>query len=32
MLGLLGFVLFASVRFAQRRLLSWAPLEASPQT
>ena len=31
MLGLLGFVLFASVRFAQRRLLSWAPLEASPQ-
>jgi NitT/TauT family transport system permease protein len=32
MLGLLGFVLFSCVRFAQARLLSWAPLEAPPQT
>jgi NitT/TauT family transport system permease protein len=32
MLGLLGFTLFASVRFAQRRLLSWASLEAPPPT
>lgn len=32
MLGLLGFVLYASVRTAQRRLLRWAPLETPPST
>lgn len=32
MLGLLGFSLYSMVRFAQRRLLRWAPLEALPST
>ncbi|KQP09070.1 ABC transporter permease [Pseudorhodoferax sp. Leaf265] len=32
MLGLLGFVLYSAVRFAQRRLLAWAPAENLPST
>jgi NitT/TauT family transport system permease protein len=32
MLGLLGFLIYGIVRYAQRRLLRWAPLESSPAT
>jgi NitT/TauT family transport system permease protein len=32
MLGLLGFCFHTAVRFAQRRLLRWAPLESRPET
>jgi NitT/TauT family transport system permease protein len=32
MLGLLGFALYASLRTVQRRVLRWAPLEASIPT
>lgn len=32
MLGLLGFALYASLRMVQRRVLRWAPLEASIPT